>query len=63
LTAGQQRQVADGRLLLDQLTRDFIREYLGYRYVIHPDGTAALAAERAVRAGSLAAGRPFLNPL
>jgi hypothetical protein len=31
--------------------------------VIHPDGTTALAAERAVRLGSLAAGKPFLNPL
>jgi hypothetical protein len=63
LTAGQQRQIADGRLLLDQLTREFIREHLGYRYAIHPDGAAALAAERAMRAGSLAAGKPFLNPL
>jgi hypothetical protein len=27
------------------------------------DGTTVLAAERAVRAGCLAAGKPFLNPL
>jgi hypothetical protein len=63
LTPGQQRQIADGRLLLDQMTRNFIREHLGYRYAIQPDGTTALAAERAVRLGSLAAGKPFLNPL
>lgn len=35
LTPGQQRQIADGRLLLDQMTRNFIREHLGYRYAIH----------------------------
>jgi hypothetical protein len=63
LTPGQQREIADGRLLLDQMTRSFIREHLGYRCAIHPDGTTALAAERAVRAGGLAAGKPFLNPL
>jgi hypothetical protein len=62
-TADQQRQIASGLLLLDQMTRQFIRRYLGYRYTIHPDGAEALAAERAVRAGGLAAGRPFLNPL
>lgn len=63
LTTGQQRQIADGCLLLDQLTRTFIRDHLGYRYAIHPDGAAALAAETAVRAGCLVAGKPFLNPL
>ena len=63
LSPGQLRLIADGRLFLDQMTRNFIREHLGYRYAVHPDGTAALAAERAVRAGSLAAGKPFLNPL
>jgi hypothetical protein len=50
LTPGQQRQIADGRLILDQMSRTFIREHLGYRYAIRPDGTTALAAERAVRA-------------
>lgn len=28
-----------------------------------PDGTAALAAERAIRARALRAGPPYLNPL
>jgi hypothetical protein len=44
LTPGQQCQIADGRLILDQMTRNFIREHLGYRYAIHPGGTTALAA-------------------
>jgi hypothetical protein len=30
LTPGQQRDIPDGRLLLDQMTRSFIREHLGY---------------------------------
>jgi hypothetical protein len=51
LTPGEQRQIADGRLLLDHMTRSLIREHLGYRYAIHPDGTNVLAAERAVRVG------------
>jgi len=63
LTAVQQREIGQGRLLLDQLTRGFIREHLGYRFAVYGDGAEALAAERAVRAGGLAAGRPYLNPL
>jgi hypothetical protein len=63
LTAVQQREIGQGRLLLDRLTRGFIRERLGYRFAVYGDGAEALAAERAVRAGGLAAGRPYLNPL
>lgn len=63
LTPGQQRDIGEGRLLLDQMTRSFIREHLGYRFVVYTDGAQALAVERAVRAGGLPAGRPYLNPL
>jgi len=63
LTSGQQDDIGAGRLLLDQMTRSFIREHLSYRFVVHQDGAQALAVERAVRAGSLPAGRPYLNPL
>ena len=63
LTPGQQRDVGTGRLLLDQMTRDFIREYLSYRFALLHDGAQALAVERAVRAGSLSVGQPYLNPL
>ncbi len=63
LTPGQQRDIGEGRLLLDQMTRSFIREYLSYRFVVHRDGAQALAVERAVRAGGLPAGQPYLNPL
>jgi hypothetical protein len=63
LTPAQQADIGSGRLLLDQLTRTYIREHLTYRFQVCPDGSAALATERAVRAGSLPAGRPRLNPL
>jgi hypothetical protein len=62
LTPGQQRDIGAGSLLLDHLTKDFIRENFSYRFVIHDDGAQALAVEQAVRAGSLSAGRPYLNP-
>jgi len=63
LTSGQQRDIGAGRLLLDQMTRSFIRAQLGYRFAVCRDGAEALAVERAVRAGSLPAGPPYLNPL
>jgi hypothetical protein len=63
LTTAQQRQIGQGQLSLDQLTRSFIREHLGYRFAIYTDGTEALAVERAIRGGALPAGRPYLNPL
>lgn len=63
LTPVQQREIGQGRLLLDHMTKAFIREHLSYRFAIHRDSAEALAVERAVRAGSLSAGRPYLNPL
>jgi hypothetical protein len=63
LTRDQQQAIASGELLLDRMTRDFIRQNLTYRYLVCRDGAEALEIERSVRAGQLPAGRPFLNPL
>ncbi len=63
LTQEQQQAIAAGRLLLDQMTKNFINQNLTYRYLVCQDGTEALAIERSVRAGELPAGRPYLNPL
>jgi hypothetical protein len=63
LTSRQQQDIGGGRLLLDQMTRDFIRSHLSYRFMICPSGAEALAAERDLRAGKCSAGRPYLNPL
>jgi hypothetical protein len=62
LTAVQQREIGQGRLLLDQLTKGFIRRHLSYWFATYGDGAEALTIERAVRAGGLSVGRPFLNP-
>jgi hypothetical protein len=63
LTQDQQQEIASGRLLLDQMTKEFISQNLTYRYLVCRDGTEALAIERSVRAGQLPAGRPYLNPI
>jgi hypothetical protein len=63
LTSVQRREIGQGQLLLDQMTRAFIRDHLSYRFAVYGDGAEALAAERAVRAGGLPARRPYLNPL
>ena len=63
LSGEQQGQVADGRLSLDALTRQHIRDRYEYRFVTTPDGGEALALEREVQRGALSAGKPFLNPL
>jgi hypothetical protein len=63
LTRAQQHQIGHGGLLLDQMTRSYIRERLGYRFTTYGDGTEALAVEHAVRGGALLAGQPYLNPL
>jgi hypothetical protein len=63
LTAVQQRDIGQGRLLLDELTKSFIHGHLSYRFAVYVGGAEALAVERTVRAGGLPAGRPYLNPL
>jgi hypothetical protein len=63
LTPDQQHEIGQGTLQLDQLTKNFIRQYLGYRFVVYPSGEEALAAERDIRTGRWLAGLPYLNPL
>jgi len=41
LTPRQQQDIGEGRLLLDQMTRDFIRGHLSYRFMIYPSGAEA----------------------
>jgi hypothetical protein len=63
LTSGQQLDIGAGKLFLDQLTRDFIRRHLSYRFAVYPSGADAVAVERDLRAGQAPVGRPYLNPL
>ena len=55
--------VAAGRLSLDALMRAYVRPELGFRMVAIAAGREALALERRVQRGALAAGRPLLSPL
>ena len=63
LTPGQQRDIANGKLLLDQLTKTYIRQHLSYQYAVYPSGLLALTAEQQARAGALPIGQPYLNPV
>jgi hypothetical protein len=63
LTEGERSGLATGEILLDVLTRQYIRERLGYRYVTADSGREAFDLEREVQRGALAAGKPLLNPL
>ena len=63
LTADQQMEIGRGTLLLDQMTRSFIRAQLSYRFTVCRDGAEDLSVEHDIRAGSLPAGPPYLNPL
>jgi hypothetical protein len=62
LSADQLQAVGDGTLLLDVLTKRYIREYLGYRFAIMLDSASAFRVERLVQGGALDGGKPILNP-
>jgi hypothetical protein len=62
LSVDQQAQVGDGRLALDKLTRQLIRDRYAYRFAITADGASDLALEREIQRGALKAGKPYLNP-
>jgi hypothetical protein len=63
LTPSQLQQLAAGSLSLDGLTRRFVHDRLGYRYVVTADGIEAARLEAEVRRGALSVGPPYLNPL
>jgi hypothetical protein len=56
-------EVADGQYSLDEATRDFIRENLGFRWVAVADGSVARKLEEQLKRGEASCGRPLLNPL
>jgi hypothetical protein len=55
--------IVAGSFSLDQATRDYVRNELGFRMVQVADGREALQVERLVQRSPLAAERPLLNPL
>ena len=63
LTKEQQSQLSEGKLSLDKMTRDFIRENLIFRFVVMEDSAKAFDLERTIRRGALDVSTPLLNPL
>ena len=59
----QLAEVAAGALSLDEATRIYVRERLGFRYFSVPTPSAAFELERSIQRGSSPAGRPLLNGL
>src|SRR4051794_11925845 len=56
-------EIAEGKLSLDRLTREFIRAELGFKFMPVEDSAAARALEQTLQRGEWECGRPFLNPL
>jgi hypothetical protein len=58
----QLEKVAEGKLKLDVLTKQYIRDNYDYSYITDLGGYTALQIERVVQRGTLSAGKPYLNP-
>jgi len=55
--------IAQGKLRLDHITRDYIHTHLTYRYVLTDTGNEARIVENHIRTNGLpGVGKPFLNP-
>ena len=62
LSEDELARIVAGRLSLDELTRNYIRQHLSFRFVEMPDGPSAHALESRIKKGALSAGKPLLNP-
>jgi hypothetical protein len=56
-------EIAAGTLSLDQLTCEFIRVELGFRFIEVASPAGAFMLERRLQRGEWPAGRPVLNPI
>ena len=63
LSRQQIQDAARGQLSLDALTRQLIRQSLGYRFTLLSDAAAARAVERQIQRDGLSSEPPLLNPL
>jgi hypothetical protein len=62
LTNEQRRRFGTGQLQDDALTRNFIQQYLSYRFVVTGSYKEAIAIETYLAKGRSSAGFPLLNP-
>ena len=63
LSRQQVQDAARGQLSLDGLTRQLIRQSLGYRFTLLSDAATARAVERQIQREGLHSELPLLNPL
>ena len=63
LSRQQIQDATRGQLSLDGLTRQLIRQSLGYRFTLLNDAAAARAVEREIQREGLNSVPPLLNPL
>jgi len=63
LSADQLLAIGDGSQSLDAMTKQYIHEFLSYRFAATLDSTSAFRLERQIKNGALDAGKPILNPL
>jgi hypothetical protein len=61
LTSDQIASIAVGELSLDFLVRQYIHQYLYYRFTEALDSETSLRIEKLIRQGVLSAGKPLLN--
>lgn len=62
LTRDEIEAIGAGRASFDRRLRDFIRNRMGYRFVVLPGGAEARDLEAVLRAGRWPAGAPLVNP-
>jgi hypothetical protein len=63
LTPVDLREIVQGNVSLDVITKNYVRNHLNYRYVTTKTGAEARALEASIRSRGLPnAGKPFLNP-
>ena len=62
LVANRIAEIAEGTLSLDAEIRRYVRDQLGFRWVLTAGPREALNVERAIQGGGLAQGKPLLNP-
>jgi hypothetical protein len=62
MTANDLKDVASGKLSLDERTREYIRTQLAYRFVTTQTSNEARALERKVQSDGLNGVKPLLNP-
>lgn len=55
--------VAEGRVAMDRLIRNYILDHLGFRWVQTPDAATARKLEAVLRRGGWDHGKPLFNPL